>query len=218
MAIKNVLFDLDGTMLDTAPDILYAINQVRMEYSLENLSLESLRPKLNHGSKSIVKHAFGVEHTEAEKYNLLREKFLLYYLKHLADATTFFPNMEKVLNFLDQQKIAWGIVTNKLIEHTTPLLTALQFYHRPSCIVCGDTLSTYKPDPAPILHACDLLKAKPNECLFIGDALTDVQAGKAAGTKALVALYGYIDSAENPYEWNADGYIKDPLEIIDWLN
>lgn len=214
--IQAVLFDLDGTLLDTVPDLVYALNRLRQEYSMADLPVSAIRPMASLGSKAMIKLALGMDENHPE-YKSLREYFLALYTKHLADTTNFFPQMEMVLEHLDASRIPWGIVTNKLTRHTEPLLKALQIDHRPACLVCGDSLSTFKPDPAPILHACQLLKYAPQDCLYVGDALTDVTASKAAGTKSLVALYGYIGPDEDPYTWNADGYVREPIEIIEWL-
>ncbi len=216
-SIRAVLFDLDGTLLDTAPDLIYALNCLRQHHGLTDLSLADMRPIANLGSKALVCRAFDIKDDDA-KLSPLREEFLNFYEQHITRATQFFPHIENVLLALDQRHIPWGIVTNKLKRHTHVILERLQLSHRPACIVCGDTLSKSKPDPAPIRYACELLNQEPADCVYIGDAITDVMASKAAGTKALVALYGYIHANEDPFEWKADGYIKKPEEILDALN
>lgn len=213
---KGVLFDLDGTLLDTITDISYALNQLRQEFSLPPLPVASIREFVSEGSKVMLKMALNIQENHPQ-FGSLREKFLSVYESHIADNTQFFPGMADVLAHLDNENIPWGIVTNKLTKHTMSLLAALEFTHRPRCVICGDTLATYKPDPAPILHACELLKINSQDCLFVGDSINDVLASKAAGSKALVALYGYIDGQINPYAWQADGYIQSPKEIITWL-
>jgi N-acetyl-D-muramate 6-phosphate phosphatase len=215
--IRSVLFDLDGTLLDTAPDLVFTINRLREEHGLPALPLSTIRPIVSLGSKAMVKLALGIEENHPT-FSELREYFLALYQDHLAMSTQFFPQVEKVLAHLDAHNIPWGIVTNKLTRHTTILLKALNLDHRPACIICGDSLPTYKPDPAPILHACELVKQEPKHCLYVGDCITDVMASKAAGTKSLVALYGYIGEEEDPYTWKADGYIQEPLDILTWLD
>jgi 2-phosphoglycolate phosphatase len=214
--IQAVLFDLDGTLLDTAPDLLAALNRVRQEHNMPALPLPILRSIANQGSKAMVKLAFGIDENHPN-LGALRQQFLAYYEENIASATRFFPQVEAVLEHLDAQNIPWGIVTNKLTRHTTVLLEALNYTHRPGCVICGDSLATFKPDPAPILHACELLKQTPENCIYVGDAATDVLASKAAGTPSLVALYGYIHESEDPLSWQADGYINEPSEIIGWL-
>lgn len=214
--IQAVLFDLDGTLLDTAPDLVYTINRLRSEHGLPALSLATIRPIVSFGSKAMVKLALNIDENDSE-FNKMREYFLKLYEDHLAMSTRFFPQVEDVLAHLDDANIPWGIVTNKLTRHTSAILKALHLEDRPGCLICGDSLSKSKPDPAPILHACELLKQQPKNCLYVGDCITDVMASKAAGTASLVALYGYISADEDPYSWNADGYVQEPLDIIRWL-
>lgn len=213
---QAILFDLDGTLLDTVPDLAFALNVMRQEKGLLDIPDSLIRPIANLGSKAMIQRAFDINDTHPELPQL-REKFLAVYHQHLANATRLFPDIDKVLNHLDQHNIPWGIVTNKPSKHTHSLLEQLQLAHRPHVVVCGDTLAKAKPYPDPIFYACKQLNLQPETCLFIGDAATDVAASKAAGMKSLVALYGYINSDEDPYGWQADGYIYEPIEILDYL-
>lgn len=215
--IRAVLFDLDGTLLDTVHDLVYTLNHLRTEEKMSELAIEEIRSIASLGSKGMIKYAFGIEETDL-RFKPLREKFFALYENHVARSTQFFPQMETVLTHLETHQIPWGIVTNKLTRHTSALLKALRLDHRPACTICGDSLSTFKPNPEPILHACNLLNIAPQHCLYVGDAATDVIASKAAGTISLVATYGYIGPDENPLDWQADGYIQNPIQIIDWLN
>lgn len=214
--IQAVLFDLDGTLLDTENDLLKALNTLRRTYQLEDLAPDVFRAVVNRGSKAMVKIGFNIDETN-ENFDKLRNEFLALYEQHIIDSTNFFPQMDHLLTQLEARSIPWGIVTNKLTRHTLEILKRLNIYHRPACIICGDTLSTYKPDPGPILYACQLLNQDPKNCLYVGDAITDVVASKAAGTKSLVALYGYIHANDNPYSWGADGYVAQPFDIIKFL-
>ncbi len=214
--IRGVLFDLDGTLLDTAQDLVRTLNRIRSHRALPEWPIEEMRNIANQGSKAILKEAFGLEE-DSSQIKGLREEFLADYEEHLADHTQFFPNVLSLLDYLDENKIPWGIVTNKLTQHTHPLLKTLKIADRAHSVVCGDTLATAKPDPAPILHACQLLDLDPKHCLYLGDAEGDVIASKAAGALSLVALYGYIGRGDDPARWKADGYINDPLELIPWL-
>jgi phosphoglycolate phosphatase len=213
---KAILFDLDGTLVDTAPDLVYVINVLRKEQGLPEVPVEMIRPIANLGSKAMIMRAFeiGEDHPTIPQ---LRQKFLEIYHRHLADASRLFPNIDTVLDHLDKQKTPWGIVTNKPAVHTEELLKKLKLSHRTHALVCGDTLAKAKPYPDPILYACDQLDISPAECLFVGDAATDVLASKAAGMRVLVALYGYINHGDDPYSWNADGYLKEPLELLESL-
>ncbi|OGT37507.1 MAG: phosphoglycolate phosphatase [Gammaproteobacteria bacterium RIFCSPHIGHO2_12_FULL_37_14] len=214
--IQAVLFDLDGTLVDTAPDLLRVLNQLRNEFKLPEIALQAFRSMVSFGSKIMLTKTLGIEENHPD-FKILRQRFLDLYQKHLADSTQLFPHVENVLTYLEQQNIPWGIVTNKLTRHTLELLKILQLDHRASCIVCGDSLPTYKPDPAPILYACQLLKFNPKSCLYVGDSITDVMASKAAGTTSVVALYGYIGLGEDPYAWEADAYVHELIEILKWL-
>lgn len=215
-SIKAVLFDLDGTLIDTAPDLLYALNKVRAEYQLPPLPLTKLRAITGLGANAMMKMAFDFDGTEQD-FQYLKDRFLNFYIDHIADATRLFPQMDDVLKHLEDKSMPWGIVTNKSTRPTHELLKALQLDQRAACVVCGDTLSTCKPDPAPILHACELIQLQPQDCLYVGDAVTDVIASKGAGTKSVVALYGYIHQEEDPRTWLADGYINEPIELIELL-
>jgi phosphoglycolate phosphatase len=135
----------------------------------------------------------------------------------MTETTTLFPGMEKVLQHLDNNQISWGIVTNKPSRFTVDLLDVLDLTRRTNCIICGDTLAKRKPHPEPILEACKILNQNPENTIYVGDTLTDVTASKAAGTRSLVVLYGYIGPEENPYNWQADAYVKTADEIINWI-
>jgi len=215
-SIRAVLFDLDGTLLDTVSDLAYALNRVCKEQGRPELPISAIRQIASLGSRAMLKLALGLGEND-KNFNVIREYFLALYEEHLADSTRFFPNVEIVLAHLDANNIPWGIVTNKLTRHTLALLKALHIDHRPACVICGDSLPTYKPDPEPIRYACQLLQQHPAHCIYVGDAVTDVTASKAAGAKSLVALYGYIHADDDPFTWQADGYIHDSIEIIHWL-
>lgn len=214
--IQLVLFDLDGTLLDTAHDMGFALNQIRQKYGLPALPLAEIRPAVGQGIKGLLKLGLDI-HEEQANFNDLLNECLDEYALHVTKTTHLFPTMDNVLTHLESRHIPWGIVTNKPQRFTQPILKNLQLDQRASCIISGDTLPTRKPDPAQILHACKLLKQPTAAVLFVGDSNVDVLASKAAGTTSLVALYGYIDKKEDPFLWNADGYIHSPDEIIGWL-
>ena len=214
--IQGVLFDLDGTLLDTAPDMAYALNAQRQRHGLPHLPFAAIRPLVGYGSKALLQLGFEIEETHAAYPDLLNE-FLQLYEQHLIDATQLFPEIEQVLAYLAQINLPWGIVTNKPSKFVHHLLKKFELDKQAACVVCGDTLSTRKPHPGTILHACEQLQLSPASCLYVGDASIDVTASKSAGTQSLVALYGYIHENENPLSWPADGYIHRPSEIISWL-
>ena len=193
-----------------------ALNQLRQAQAFTRTSCFDIRPIANLGSKAMLKRALDIDEQDPS-YDAIRQQFLSIYMEHLADSTQLFPNMEKVLAHLEQHSIPWGIVTNKLTVHTMGLLKAFSLDQRTDCIICGDTLEKTKPNPLPLLHACQLLGKEPPHCIYVGDAESDVIASKAAGIQSLVALYGYINQDENPTDWKADGYVREPIEIIEWL-
>lgn len=210
--IDYVLFDLDGTLADTAPDLAGALNAIRVKHGLPELSLETISPTVSLGGNAMIKLAFNLEEGD-DGFEEIREQFLNYYLEHIADETRLYDGMESLLSTLENNNKIWGIVTNKSTWLTTPLLEALELDKRSACVVCGDTLEHRKPHPAPILHACDLIDAKPENTLYIGDAKRDVEAGIRAGTKTMVALYGYIEADEDPVDWNADTMVSSVDQI-----
>lgn len=208
-----VLFDLDGTLLDTAPDMAFVLNKVRQDFNFPELPFDRIRASVSHGIRGMLKSGNDIDEQHAD-FKSMTEQCLSLYEKHLTNATRLFPAMETVLQFLEEQRIPWGVVTNKPKRFTFDILKNLDLETRAACIVCGDTLAKSKPDPEPILHACELLSVRAKDCAFIGDSLVDVRASKAAGSKSIVALYGYIGAEEDPFAWKADAYVREPGEIL----
>lgn len=211
-----VLFDLDGTFADTARDMAFAINRLLEVRDLAPLPFERIRPQVSHGSRALVRLAFGLEPGDPG-YEHLRQEFLAVYAANLANHTAPFPGMLELVSALEDAAVPWGIVTNKPGWLTDPLMAAMGLAERPACVVSGDTTPNPKPHPAPILHACRLIDRDPAHCWYIGDAERDIAAGRAAGTRTLVALFGYIGDETDPADWGADGYIETPAEVLNWL-
>jgi len=214
--IKAVLFDLDGTLADTAADLNSALNQLLIEENLAPLPLEKIKPIVGGGSRSLIEFGLKIS-AQDPRYPELRKRFFANYEKYLTQQTTFFTGITEVLNFLDQEKIIWGIITNKPARFTQPLLEHLKLSSRAHCVISGDTLQHQKPHPAQLEYACEVLQLQPENCIYIGDMLTDVMASRAANMPALVALYGYIPADQDPTEWQADGYLKRATDLIGWL-
>jgi phosphoglycolate phosphatase len=212
---RGVLLDLDGTLLDTAPDMLRAINALRAEHSLNALTLEQVRPHVSHGSSAVVRAGF--PQVGAEEFERLRERFLHSYSEALAVDTRLFDGFDEVLSTLDAQGVRWGIVTNKPGWLTTPLMQALGLASRAACMISGDTLPVRKPDPLPLLTAARELGLPPAQTLYLGDALRDAQAARAAQMLSLGARYGYIGADEDPSSWPVDGWIDSPRELLAWV-
>jgi phosphoglycolate phosphatase len=214
--VRGVLLDLDGTLLDTAPDMAAALNRLRAENGRAALDPGVIRPHVSHGAAALVR--LGFPDVSEDEFQRLRERFLLVYASDIARATTVFPGFEAVLVALEAARVPWGVVTNKQTSLTTPLLEHMRLTQRAACVVCGDTVGQRKPHPAPLLHAAGLLGLEPRECVYVGDAERDVQAGRAAGMHTLIALFGYLGEHDRPELWQADALIQEPGELLGWLN
>ena len=214
-SLSAVIFDLDGTLVDTAPDMVGALNELRIEHGREPLPFAQLRRCVSHGAAALVRSGF--EAPNPETFETLRQRFLTLYRARVARETRLFAGNGALLDELALLGIACGIVTNKPGWLTTPLLAALGLDRRMGCIVSGDTLAQKKPHPLPLLHCAQALRVMPARCVYVGDAKRDVIAARAAGMRAIVASYGYIDPEEQPRQWPADAWIDGPPELLSWL-
>ncbi len=212
---RAMLFDLDGTLADTAPDLAAAANAMRVARGLEPVPLERLRPMASHGARGLVGVAFECAPGDAD-YEALRVEFLDRYEAALAVHSTLFDGMPDVLDALEARGIAWGIVTNKAMRFTAPLAAKLGLATRAGAIVGGDTTAFAKPHPAPLLHAADLLDIPPSECIYVGDDLRDMTAGHAAGMGTVAAAWGYCGRSE-PTQWQADVVCDEPRSLLTLL-
>lgn len=214
--IKCVLFDLDGTLLDTAPDLLAALNAVLSAEGREPFTLVQARHTVSHGSIGMLELAFGTEQSTADLQRR-REMFLDYYQTNISCHSRLFDAMPDVLETLEAGGIPWGIVTNKPEYLTFPLLTALNLHTRPACIIGGDTLSVAKPHPEPLLLAAHRCGIPPAQCLYVGDAERDIVAGRDAGMQTLIAEWGYLNVNNEHCAWPANGSLAHPAELLAWL-
>lgn len=214
--ITHVLFDLDGTLADTAPDLGRALNALLIERGRQPLPVATIRPAVSLGGAAMVQLAFGVE-PDAPGFAALRDRFLEHYSAGVARETSLFPGMAALLDRLDARGCPWGIVTNKSAWLTGPLLDALGITPRAACVVSGDTTPKSKPHPEPLLHACRLMRCDPARAMYVGDARRDVDAARGAGMAALVANWGYIPEGEDVADWGADALIEAPDDILPWL-
>jgi len=215
--LDAVLFDLDGTLLDTAPDLAGALNRVRRNHCLEPLPFDGLRQWVSHGSYALIRAGFGLADDDPA-FEPLRQELLAEYHAHIAADSAPFDGIEAVLRYLHARTLRWGIVTNKPGWLTTPLLAQVTFPHAPGCVVSGDTLAVRKPDPEPLFLAAQQLDVVPGRCVYVGDAERDVQAGLRAGMYTVVASYGYISAAEDCHRWGAHAVVASPHELLHWLN
>lgn len=211
--IEAVLFDLDGTLIDTAPDMGAALNNLLIEEGYEPLPLGSIRPFVSKGGLVLTQLGFGETVTEPE-IEPLRLRFLQHYRDIVADNSVFFDGMEEVLKTLEKNNLLWGIVTNKPEWLTTPLLQQLNLQQRSSVVICGDTLEFKKPHPQPLIVAAETIGVKCENCIYVGDDKRDIDAGNAANMITLSAAYGYIEAGTNLAEWQADGNLNQPLELL----
>lgn len=212
-AVTTVLLDLDGTLVDTAPDLGHALNALRAELGLPPLLASELRPAVASGTDALL--ATALPGAGEARRQALRERFLERYGHCLAQASRPFPGMVEVLEALAAAGITWGVVTNKHERFARPLLAALGL--APACLVCGDTLAVAKPDPEPLLHALALAGARPSEAVYVGDAAGDVTAAARAGIPALVAGWGYLPAGTDPGAWGAAAVLDCPAELLAWL-
>ena len=217
MSIRTVLFDLDGTLLDTAPDLADALNAVLLENRRAALPYEEIRGVVSHGGMALIRLGFGIP-PSAPDFEPLRQRLLEIYLANIASRTRPFPGITELLDELERRGLNWGVVTNKPGWLTDPLLQQLSLHDRAACVVSGDTLTERKPHPAPMLHACRQAGSLPAQCVYVGDAERDIEAGRNASMYTLVALFGYFMADDRPLEWQADGSISQPLELLEWLD
>ena len=215
-SLRCVLFDLDGTLLDTAPDLAAALNATRAARNLAPLAYDAIRATVSHGSLAMAR--IGCEAPEgSDAFEQFRLDLLGHYADKIAVRTHLFDGMESLLLNLETRGRPWGIVTNKPGWLTEPLLQALDLYDRSAVVISGDTLELSKPHPAPLLLAADRLNVAPGHCVYVGDAERDITAAKAAGMTALAATYGYIGTQDTPSQWGADDIVNSVAALNDWL-
>jgi phosphoglycolate phosphatase len=207
-----VLFDLDGTIADTAPDLAAAVNKMRRERGLATLPLDALRPLASAGARGLIGGAFGIGPGDPE-FPAMREEFLANYEADLCVETMLFDGIGTLLDELAERDIRWGIVTNKVERLTLPLIARLGLNGRAGCVVGGDTTPHSKPHPAPLLLAAERLDVAPACAVYVGDDLRDVQAGKAAGMMTIAAAYGYCGKESPPGDWDADHVVETTAEL-----
>lgn len=213
---QGVLFDLDGTLIDTAPDMVAALNAVLAEEKQAPVALEIARDFVSHGSAALIKLGFGQEQNSSD-YQRRINRFLSNYRDCLSAGSALFAGMDELLMKLEQDNITWGVVTNKPAWLTDPLMDELDLTHRAACIISGDSVSERKPHPLPMFTAANIAGIDPAHCLYLGDADRDIAAGNAAGMMTLVANWGYIDASQQPEQWGADGFLDAPEDCYQWI-
>jgi N-acetyl-D-muramate 6-phosphate phosphatase len=212
-APRAVLFDLDGTLIDSAPDLAGAGNDMRIARGLAPYPVEHFRPMVGSGARGMVGRAFDIGPLD-ERFTALRDEFLQRYEARMTLATRVFPQMLPVLDALGAQALPWGIVTNKATRFSEPLVSALGLASRTAALVCGDTTAHAKPHPAPLLEAARRLGVMPAHCVYVGDDLRDVQAGRAAGMATVAVAWGYLGLGEPIDAWGADHIAHTPADLL----
>ncbi|UJP04733.1 MAG: HAD-IA family hydrolase [Nitrosomonas sp.] len=214
--IKTVLFDFDGTLADTAPDLGHALNRLRTARGLPELPLTLIRPRASAGSRGLLNLGFRIT-PEDDGYAAMRDEFLGYYTQRLCHDTCLFPGVSNLLDRLRLLNIPWGIVTNKPSRFALPLIRQLGLASEVACVVCGDDTNNTKPHPEPLLTACDQTATHPSHCIYLGDDIRDVQASIAAGMRPIVARYGYLGTGLPPEQWGTRDLINHPEELLAYL-
>ena len=214
--IKAVLFDFDGTVADTAPDLGHALNRQRIDRNLQPLPIEQIRTQASAGTRGLLGLGFNIKPGD-DGFEHMRDEFLDFYTQRLCHDTCLFPGMAELLNQLNKRNLPWGIVTNKPARFTHPLIQQLGLQQHVACVVCGDETAHTKPHPEPLLVASQNIAIAPSECIYLGDDLRDVEASLAAGMLPIIAGYGYLGNDQPPETWGAKYIINHPQDLLTYL-
>lgn len=214
--IRAVLFDLDGTLIDSAPDLGAAADKMRTDRGLPPLPLERYRPMAGAGARGMLGEAFGMAPDHPD-FLTMREEFFVNYESCMTERTSIFEGVPELVSQILRRNLAWGVVTNKATRFTDPLTRAIPLFATAGAVISGDTTPHAKPHPAPLLEAASRLKLEPGQCIYVGDDERDILAGLAAGMGTVAATYGYLGAKTNPVEWGAHAAIKSPAELLQLL-
>lgn len=215
--VRAVLFDLDGTLIDSAPDLGLAADKMRTDRGMPSLPLDRYRPMAGAGARGMLAEAFGLT-PEHPDFEVLREEFFCNYEQRMTCLTTVFEGVASLIERLLEEQISWGVVTNKSARFAVPLTQAMPLFASARTVVCGDTTPHAKPHPAPLLEAANRLGLQPGHCIYVGDDERDIVAGIAAGMGTVAATYGYLGEKADPRRWGARAVINSPQELLQLLN
>lgn len=213
--LQCVLFDLDGTLVDTAPDLIACLNHTLQVFGQPPVVAEMIRPFISYGAMVMIEHS--LQNADKLDKSAMLQYMLDYYQQNIAVHSRLFDGMDVVLQQLEQAGLKWGVVTNKHQRFSLPLLAALQLDQRAACIVSGDSTPFSKPHPEPMFAACRQVGVAPEACLYLGDAAHDMAAGRQAGMRVVTALYGYLKQDDTPESWGADALISHPEHLLQWI-
>lgn len=212
----GVLFDLDGTLIDTAEDFIFCLNLMRQQAQLPALPSDKIRTVVSDGARAMITLAFDLKEGDAD-FEEKKQEFLELYLHNLATSSGLFDSLDELINWCQQHSIPWGIVTNKPRKFSEPLIAALNLNQGISTLVCPDDVNNTKPDPEPMFKACQEIALKPEECLYVGDHARDIQAGKNANMKTIAAAYGYVHHEDEALQWQADWTVQSGKQLSQLL-
>jgi len=217
MQLRAVLFDLDGTLIDTAPDMVGSLNRVLTAHNQPLADVEQASKLVSNGGKALIEFGFGnaIGQGDVPDVDTLVQEFLADYKVFVANDSYLYQGMSDVLEYCEANSLKWGVITNKPLHLAKDLLEGLGLLERCAILLGGDSLPVKKPDPVPMLHTCMVLSLAPSECLYIGDHLRDIQAGNAAGMDTATALWGYIGDSETPEDWNANFMLKSVSGLLE---
>lgn len=213
MPIKAVLFDMDGTLLDTAPDFIAVCQAMLTAHGLPPIPDQRIADVVSGGARAMVAATFAMD-PEAEGFETLRQEFLDRYQDHCAVFTRPYDGIPELLETIEKARLIWGVVTNKPVRFAEPVMQQLGLAERSAVLICPDHVTRSKPDPEMLLLACSRIGVDPQQVLFIGDDLRDIESGRAAGTKTAAVSYGYIHPEDNPAHWGADVIVDHPRELL----
>lgn len=213
--LNCVLFDLDGTLIDTAPDLIACLNKTLVTHGFSAVENQAVKPCISLGALTMIK--FAAADASPDLQTRMLDFMLDCYEQNIAEHSRFFAGINETLNCIEELGLKWGVVTNKRERFTLPLIKAMHLSKRLACVISGDTTANSKPHPEPMLEACRQAQVKPENCVYIGDAAHDIAAGKNANMKTLAAVYGYLKDNDLPENWGADALIEHPQQLQHWI-